>query len=74
MYTEETSSTFTYYLNPTAYPSASIRYTSLEFNWETEHYNSVLEITVSFLGIHKWEPDICIGFSFAVYLQMLINE
>ncbi len=32
-------------------------------NWETEHYNSVLEITVSFLGIHKWEPDISIGFS-----------
>ncbi len=31
-------------------------------NWETEHYNSVLEITVSFLGIHQWEPDICIGF------------
>jgi hypothetical protein len=28
--------------------------------WETEHYNSVLEITVSFLGIHKWEPDIYI--------------
>ncbi len=27
-----------------------------------EHYNSVLETTVSFLGIHKWEPDICIGF------------
>ena len=27
-------------------------------NWDTEHYNSVLEITVSFLGIHKWEPDI----------------
>jgi hypothetical protein len=26
-------------------------------NWETEHYNSVLEITVSLLGIHKWEPD-----------------
>jgi hypothetical protein len=24
-------------------------------NWETEHYNSVLEITVSFLGVHKWE-------------------
>jgi hypothetical protein len=22
--------------------------------------NSVLEITVSFLGIHKWEPVICI--------------
>jgi hypothetical protein len=31
-------------------------------NWETEHYNSVLEITVSFLGIHKWEPDIYSGF------------
>ncbi len=29
-------------------------------NWETEHYNSVLEITVSFLVIHKWEPDIYI--------------
>ncbi len=27
-------------------------------NWETEHYNSVLEITVSFLGIHNWEPFI----------------
>ncbi len=24
-------------------------------NWETNHYNSVLEITVLFLGIHKWE-------------------
>ncbi len=23
-------------------------------NWETERYNSVLEIRVSFLGIHKW--------------------
>jgi hypothetical protein len=32
-------------------------------NWETEHYNSVLAITVSFLGIHKWEADIYIGFS-----------
>jgi hypothetical protein len=32
-------------------------------NWETEQYNSVLEITVSFLGIRKWEPDIYIGFS-----------
>jgi hypothetical protein len=27
-------------------------------NWETEHYNSVLEITDSFLGVHKLEPDI----------------
>jgi hypothetical protein len=34
-----------------------------------EHYNSVLEITVSFLGIHKWEPDIYIGFSPALPLQ-----
>ncbi len=31
-------------------------------NWETEHYNSVLEITISFLGIHKWELDIYIGY------------
>jgi hypothetical protein len=38
-------------------------------NWETEHYNSVLEITVSFLGKHKWEPDIYIGFSPALPLQ-----
>jgi hypothetical protein len=38
-------------------------------NWETEHYNSVLEITVSFLGIHTWEPDIYFGFSWALYLQ-----
>ncbi len=27
-------------------------------HWETEHYYSVLEITVSFPGIHKWAPDI----------------
>ncbi len=27
------------------------------------------EITVSFLGIHKWEPDIYIGFSPALHLQ-----
>ncbi len=38
-------------------------------NWETEHYNSVLEITVSFLGINKWEPDIYIGFSLAFHFQ-----
>ncbi len=42
-------------------------------NWETGHYNSVLEITVSFLGIHKWEPDIYIGFSLALHLQCAIN-
>ncbi len=38
-------------------------------NWETEHCNSVLEITFSFLEIHKWEPDIYIGFSPALNLQ-----
>ncbi len=27
-------------------------------NWKTEHYIFVLEITVLFLGIQKWEPDI----------------
>jgi hypothetical protein len=42
-------------------------------NWESEHYNSVLEITVSFLGIHKWEPDIYIGFSQALHLQSRRN-
>jgi hypothetical protein len=30
---------------------------------------NVLEIRVSFLGIHKWEPDIYIGFSLALRLQ-----
>ncbi len=35
----------------------------------TEHYNSVWEITVLFLGIHKWKPDIYIGFSPARHLQ-----
>ncbi len=38
-------------------------------NWETEHYNSVLEITFSFLGIYKREPDVYIGFSPALHLQ-----
>jgi hypothetical protein len=38
-------------------------------NWETESYNSVLEITVSILGIHKCEPEIYIGFSPALHLQ-----
>ncbi len=41
-------------------------------NWETEHFNYVLEITVSFLGIHKWEPDIYIGFSPALHLQCIL--
>ncbi len=36
---------------------------------ETERYNSVLKITVSFLGIHKWEPDVNIRFSAAHHLQ-----
>jgi hypothetical protein len=30
--------------------------------------------TVSFLGIHNWEPDIYIGFSSALYLQCRISE
>jgi hypothetical protein len=42
-------------------------------NWNTEHFNSVLEITVSFLGIHKWEPDIHIGFSPALHLQCIVS-
>ncbi len=43
-------------------------------SWETEHYYSVLEITVSFLGIHKWEQDIYIGFSPALHLQWSIQR
>jgi hypothetical protein len=39
-------------------------------NREIKHYNSVVEIrrlcTVSFLGIHKWEPDILTVSSLAV--------
>ncbi len=38
-------------------------------NWETEHHNSVLEITVSFMGIHRLEPNIYIGFSLALHFQ-----
>jgi hypothetical protein len=33
-----------------------------------------LEITVLFLGIHKWEPEINIGFSLALHLQCSIPE
>jgi hypothetical protein len=43
-------------------------------NWETVHYNSVLEITVSFLGILNWEPDIYIGFSPALHLQCMFVQ
>ncbi len=43
-------------------------------NWEAEHYTSVLEITVSFLGIHKSEPDIYIGFSPALHLQCNLHS
>ena len=44
-----------------------------------EHYNSVLEMrrlytTVSFLGIHKCEPDMFIGFSPALNLQCKCNN
>jgi hypothetical protein len=38
---------------------------------ETEHYNSVLETTVSYPGIHKWEPDIYIGFSVALHTSTI---
>jgi hypothetical protein len=41
--------------------------------WETEHYNSFLEIRVSSLGIHKWEPDIDIGFSPVLHLQCSLS-
>jgi hypothetical protein len=40
-------------------------------NWETEHYNSILEITDSFMGIHKWETDIYIGYPPALHLQCI---
>ncbi len=33
------------------------------------HYNYILEITVSFLGIQKYETDSYIGFSPALHLQ-----
>ncbi len=37
-------------------------------DWETEHYNSVLEISrLRILGIHISEPDIYIGFSPALH-------
>ncbi len=39
-----------------------------------QNYNSVLEITVSFLGKHKWEPYIYFGFSPALYLQCGVYE
>jgi hypothetical protein len=38
-------------------------------NWETEDYNYVLEIAVSFLGIHKSELDIYFGFSLVLIFQ-----
>jgi hypothetical protein len=33
-----------------------------------------LEITVSFPGIHKWEPDLYIGFSPSLHLQCSIRN
>ncbi len=41
---------------------------------ETEQQSSVVEITVSFLGIYKWEPDIYIGFSPSLHLQCAISS
>ncbi len=49
-------------------------------NWETEHYNSLLEITrlrgcaFSFQVIHKCEPDIYTGFSPALHLQCTVLQ
>ncbi len=48
-----------------------ILYMSVGTAWETEHYKSVLKITVSFLWIHKWESDIYVGFSPALHLQCI---
>ncbi len=53
------------------YISIAHRYMNVE-TWRQKHYNSVLEIrgqAVSFLGIHKSEPDIYFGFSPALHLQ-----
>ncbi len=36
--------------------------------------NSVLQITVLFLGKHKWEPDIYVGFSLALHLQCSVKK
>ncbi len=56
------------------FPDRSWKYINLSQiykcrKWETEHYNSVLEIIISFLGIQKWEPNIYIGCSPALHLQ-----
>ncbi len=40
---------------------------------ETEQQSSIVEITVSFPGIYKWEPDIYIGFSPSLHLQCAIS-
>ncbi len=42
---------------------------------ETEQQSSVVEITVSFLGIYKWEPDIYIGSHrlFICSVQSILN-
>ncbi len=43
-------------------------------DWETEHYNSVLELTSlcsSFLVKHKSEPDNYVGLSPALNLQLV---
>ena len=36
--------------------------------------NSVLQITVLFLGKHKWEPEIYVGFSLALHLQCSVKK
>ncbi len=55
--------------NPANILKISHRYMSVGTGRQNIIMYSVLEITVSFLGIHKWEPDIYIGFSPALHLQ-----
>jgi hypothetical protein len=68
------------YFHASEYVDRSWKYKNLSQiyecrNWETEHYNSVLEITVLFPGIHKWKPDIYIEFLPALHLQWrLFNQ
>ncbi len=67
------------YIPAAEYANLSWKYLNLSEiyecrNWQTEHYYSVLETTVSFLGIQKWEPYIYIGLSPALHLQCICFE
>ncbi len=75
IYTQDQST----YIPAAEYSNLSWKYLNLSQiyecrNWETEHYYSVLETTVSFLGIQKWEPYIYIGFSPSLHLQCVCFE